>query len=340
MGSKSKSKGTPDESCLVLPRHRDLSDDTGADEQLIDTHTHILSTYETYLQKYPDAKHKASIAQFVSALLIDNGEAHKVAKVIDVWCEAPLRPEWKDTVAQLEQVGPHEWFNFVVGAHPHAASDYTDEIEKTFEEAHAHPRCVGWGEVGLDYHYDNSPRDIQQDVLRRQLRAAIGSKLDKAITIHTREADDDIWRILTEEVPREQRLHIHCFTDSPQLASKLLDHFPHLMIGITGVITYSSNLNTAQVVRDMAPNCSPSNPGALRILLETDAPYMIPSNMGPPTSLGMKGGQKLPHSHSGMLPWTASFIAQILNENRTEDLWTTQDVIRVARQNAAKIYKI
>ena len=68
----------------------------------------------------------------------------------------------------------------------------------------AHPRCVGWGEIGLDYHYDNSPRDIQQRVFIRQLRQAI--RLAKPLTIHTREADDDTLRILKEEVPKDHRV--------------------------------------------------------------------------------------------------------------------------------------
>ena len=65
----------------------------------------------------------------------------------------------------------------------------------------AHPRCVGWGEMGLDYHYDNSPRDIQQAVFTRQLKQAI--RLKKPLTIHTREADDDTERILKEEVSKD-----------------------------------------------------------------------------------------------------------------------------------------
>ena len=71
-------------------------------------------------------------------------------------------------------------------------------------QAMAHPRCVGWGEIGLDYHYDNSPRDIQQRVFIRQLRQAI--KLAKPLTIHTREADEDTLRILKEEVPKDHRV--------------------------------------------------------------------------------------------------------------------------------------
>lgn len=123
----------------------------------------------------------------------------------------------------------------------------------------AHPRCVGWGEIGLDYHYDNSPRDIQQSVLIRQLRNAV--KLGKPITIHTREAEEDTERILKQEVPRDHKvslalvlfasfyrfhvclmqIHIHCFTDSPEFAQRLLDHFPNLYIGITGESTVLSD---------------------------------------------------------------------------------------------------
>lgn len=96
---------------------------------------------------------------------------------------------------------------------------YTDDVEKDMcvpillglrsplivsgrrIEAMGHPRCVGWGEMGLDYHYDNSPREIQQDVFARQLRQAV--RLKKPLTIHTREADDDTERILKAEVPKD-----------------------------------------------------------------------------------------------------------------------------------------
>jgi Tat protein secretion system quality control protein TatD with DNase activity len=68
----------------------------------------------------------------------------------------------------------------------------------------AHPRCVGWGEIGLDYHYDNSPRDVQQAVFIRQLKQAV--KLGKPLTIHTREAEEDTERILKQEVPAEHKV--------------------------------------------------------------------------------------------------------------------------------------
>ena len=71
-------------------------------------------------------------------------------------------------------------------------------------EAMTHPRCVGWGEIGLDYHYENSPRSLQQDIFARQLRHAV--RLGKPLTIHTREAEDDTERILKAEVPKDHRV--------------------------------------------------------------------------------------------------------------------------------------
>ena len=119
-----------------------------------------------------------------------------------------------------------------------------------------HPRCVGWGEIGLDYHYNLSPPETQRDVFTRQLRHAV--KLDKPLTIHTREAEEDTERILKAEVPQShkvnrialtkstnltslpEKIHIHCFTDTPEFAQRLLDFFPNLYIGITGRSSCSS----------------------------------------------------------------------------------------------------
>ena len=70
----------------------------------------------------------------------------------------------------------------------------------------SHPRCVGWGEMGLDYHYDNSPRDLQQEVFIRQLKHAV--RLGKPLTIHTREAEEDTERILKEHVPKDHRVSV------------------------------------------------------------------------------------------------------------------------------------
>ncbi len=92
----------------------------------------------------------------------------------------------------------------------------------------AHPRCVGWGEIGLDYHYDNSPREIQQQVFVRQLRHAI--RLGKPLTIHTREAEDDTERILKEEVPKDHPVISSAYWGYPLVLCTLLDLGSHPLL--------------------------------------------------------------------------------------------------------------
>ncbi|GAA5831916.1 hypothetical protein JCM3766R1_000153 [Sporobolomyces carnicolor] len=347
--SSKSSKSLPLEDRLILPRHEALEDVQAV--EIIDTHTHVYSTFKAYRERYPEGIHK-NVRDFVQATLL-SPESNRLKAVIDVWCEAedPFgRPEWQETVQSLSNLDGFD-YRYVIGCHPHDAQNYTPELEEAFVRAFSRPDCVGWGEIGLDYHYDNSPREEQKDVLRRQLRAFLKTGLEKALTIHTREADDDIYTILTEELPRTTRIHIHCFTDSPALASKLLSHFPHLYIGVTGVVTFSSNLNTSQVLRDMVapPQSAKTTP---RFLLESDAPFMLPANMGPNSKLRMTSKQKFPFCHAAALPWTAEFIAKTFNEaaiksddaeGGTEDQreeWDTVKVLKVARENARKVYKI
>lgn len=216
MGSKSTSKSTPVETALVLPLHPELKDVEHV--ELFDTHTHVLSTFEAYASKYPEGNH-ANVKDFVKALLRSE-DTNKVDGVIDVWCEAPMADAWDQVVASLGELKDDglscayrfvqppvsasrlrlslSTDHFVVGAHPNEASKFSDELLETFKRVHAHQLCVGWGEIGLDYHYDELPegatttalRDHQAIVLRRQLQAALATGLDKAFTIHTREADD------------------------------------------------------------------------------------------------------------------------------------------------------
>ncbi|KAM5531077.1 hypothetical protein V8D89_015242 [Ganoderma adspersum] len=330
---KNKKSSVPHENHLLLPQHTGRPDPASA--PIVDTHTHLLSTYSFYRSKYKQARY-TTVYDFVRELYKDRG----VDAIVDVYCEAPKLKTWKEIAdSALTEEGRRELWGgleywFVMGVHPHEAKNYTDEIEREIIEAMAHPRCVGWGEMGLDYHYDNSPRQVQQDVFVRQLKHAV--RLGKPLTIHTREAEEDSERILKEHVPKDHPIHIHCYTDSPEWAARMLDHFPNLYIGITGVITYSTNLNTSEVIRRMAASSNPETP--LRILLETDAPFMTPSNIY--SSLkDVKG--RLPISHSAMIPWTAEFVANVANETATEGGdWDTLRVMREGRENAKKMYGV
>ncbi|RDB15951.1 putative deoxyribonuclease TATDN2 [Hypsizygus marmoreus] len=316
-----KKSNTPAEENLILPTPPSTS-------AIVDTHTHVASTFAMYRTRYKEGKY-TDVFEFLRTMY----EGRNVETILDVWCEAPVQKLWKefaDSATSAEDrankwAGVNYWF--VMGVHPHEARLYNDEVENDILEAMAHPRCVGWGEMGLDYHYDHSPRDIQRTVFARQLRQAV--RLGKPLTIHTREAEEDTERILKEEVPKDHRIHIHCFTDSPGFAQRLLDHFPNLYIGITGVITYATNQDTSPVIRNMV-FAKPDEP--LRILLETDAPYMVPANLYNSLN-GMKG--KLPVCHSAMIPWTAEFVAEVAGEG-----WTADRVMNEARENARKMYGI
>ncbi|KAI0745530.1 hypothetical protein C8Q76DRAFT_703949 [Earliella scabrosa] len=333
---KNKKSSVPAEEHLLLPQHP-ARPDTDTRTPIVDTHTHLLSTFSFYRSKYKSGKY-ATVYDFVRELY----RGHNVDAIVDVYCEAPVQATWKELAdsALTEEDRKEKWgglnYWFVMGVHPHEAKDYTDEIEQNIIEAMSHPRCVGWGEMGLDYHYDNSPRDLQQEVFIRQLKHAV--RLGKPLTIHTREAEEDTERILKEHVPKDHRIHIHCYTDSPEWAARMLSHFPSLYIGITGVITYATNLNTAEVIRRMAA-LSPSPTAPLRILLETDAPFMTPSNIYAALK-DCKG--RLPLSHTAMIPWTADFTAGVANERLGDGdaRWDTERVLREGRENARKMYGV
>lgn len=113
------------------------------------------------------------------------------------------------------------------------------------------------------------------------------------------------------------------------MGKKLLEYYPNLVFGITGVVTYSSNKNTTELLEHMATLSTP-----LRIVLETDSPFMIPSNL-PLKDLGLKNGQKLPLSHSGQLAWTAQWVANVLGGD-----WTTEKVVALSRENAKTQYGV
>ncbi|KAJ3558937.1 hypothetical protein NP233_g11389 [Leucocoprinus birnbaumii] len=246
-----KKSNTPSENWLLVPTPPSSS-------PIVDTHTHLASTFESYRQRYKQGKHE-TVFDFLRSFY----SGRNVESIVDVWCEAPVRKLWRefaDSAVDAED-RKNKWdginYWFVMGVHPHEAKHYNDEVEAEILEAMSHPRCVGWGEMGLDYHYDLSPRETQREVFRRQLKHAV--RLKKPLTIHSREADEDTERILKEEVPREHPVHIHCFTDTPEFAANLLAHFPNLYIGITGVITYTTNLSTSQVIRNLVSAASPSS---------------------------------------------------------------------------------
>lgn len=151
-----------------------------------------------------------------------------------------------------------------VGTHPHNAHEELDVTAEDLVRLAAHPRVIAIGEAGLDYHYDNSPREAQEQGFRTHIAASRISGLP--LVIHAREADDRVAEILTDEMEKGAfPAVLHCFTGSEMLAIRGIEL--GLYVSFSGIVTYRS----AQNLRDIAAKL-PAN----RILVETDAPYLAP----------------------------------------------------------------
>ena len=153
-----------------------------------------------------------------------------------------------------------------VGLHPHEASIYTPELESHLVELAKHPKVIGWGEIGLDYYYDNSPRDTQRKVFSRQIELARDAGLP--VIIHTRDAEDDTISILKDyfrDGLAEDVGIIHCFTGTRKLADAALEL--GFLISFSGVLTFK----TAEELRLVAASV-PKH----RLLVETDCPFLAP----------------------------------------------------------------
>ncbi|PBK99564.1 Metallo-dependent hydrolase [Armillaria gallica] len=335
MSRNNRYRGSSNRGTQPLPSHDTLtcafpSHPSVSGSAIVDTHTHLVLTFAAYRSSYPSGWY-SSIFELVRGIYKGRG----VETIIDVWHNpAEFMPKPGKGWRRLADAPEEQWggvnYRFVIGVHPHEAKYYTPAVEAEITTALNHPLCVGLGEIGLDYHYTRSPQDVQKTVFAQQLKLAV--EKGKPLTIHTRKAEEDTERIMKEIIPKDHPVHVHCFTDSPAFALRLLSHFPNLHIGITGVVTFSTNLNTADLLRQMV-----RSPELFRIVLETDAPYMVPSNVYPalladPTFTKQT---RLPLSHSLMIPYTAQYVASVLG-----DAWDTKGVLTAGREGARRVYGV
>lgn len=181
-------------------------------------------------------------------------------------------------------------FLATVGVHPHDAAKALPEHSKNLAALLLHPKVVAVGEIGLDYHYDFAPREVQHAVFIEQM--TIAAEARKPIVIHTREAWDDTFALLE----RHWRPHglqgvMHCFSGGPKEAARALDL--GFLLSFGGIVTYPKALEVQQAARETPLD---------RILLETDAPFLAP--------VPKRGKRNEP----SFLPFTAAWLAQLRGE--------------------------
>jgi TatD DNase family protein len=169
----------------------------------------------------------------------------------------------RDAGETLAMADRHDFVYAAVGLHPHDARLWSDAAADRLESLSRHPRVLAVGEIGLDYHYDHSPRDRQREVFREQIRLA--RRLGLPVVIHTREAHEDTLRILTEEKAGDLGGVFHCFSGSGEMAGFAAE------IGFRISFSGSLTFRNAHPLREVAARV----PADL-LLTETDAPFLSP----------------------------------------------------------------
>jgi TatD DNase family protein len=212
---------------------------------LIDSHCHL--EYD-YSPKDTDA-------------LITEARAAGVEYLVTIGTDAD---SWPKVAALSERYA--EVFH-TVGMHPHEAVDFKDEHLELLEKAAAHPKCRAIGEIGLDYHYDHSPREIQRSRLGQQLE--IARRTNQPIVIHSREGETDLLEQLTEHVkllPTDRIPGvIHCFTGTLGFGQACLEL--GFYISFSGILTFKNAEDLREAARAFPLE---------RLLVETDSPYLAP----------------------------------------------------------------
>ncbi len=165
---------------------------------MIDSHSHI------YMDRYDDDR-DAVIARAAAA---------GVTQLLQVGCDLA---DSHTVVALSERISG---LYASVGVHPHAATTLTPEVLDALQALTHHPKVLSWGEIGLDFYYDNSPRDVQMAAFEAQLERAV--QCDVPVVIHTRDAEPETLELL-RRYPIARGGHVHCFTGTPEMAEALLD---------------------------------------------------------------------------------------------------------------------
>jgi TatD DNase family protein len=214
---------------------------------LVDSHCHIAGP--EFADDLGEVVRRARAAGVVRALVILAADDEPELKQAEA-----VRAQWSEV-------------RFSIGVHPHAAGAFSSDPEQAVRrvsqaiDGQGLTRAVG--EIGLDYHYDFAPREVQQEVFRQQIRLA--RRLGRPIVIHTREAEDDTFRILQDESAPDVGGVFHCFTGDRAMARRALDIGLH--ISLAGIVTFPRALELKEVAR-MVP--------LERLLIETDSPFLAP----------------------------------------------------------------
>ena len=220
-----------------------------------------------------------------------------VERVIAVGCDIESSRE------ETSLARRHDFIYASAGIHPEYAADLPADWEKQLEALLSDEKVCALGEIGLDHHYPEPPRDIQHEVFRKQLEMA--KRLDIPVIIHSRDACEETMELLREFKPRGV---VHCFSGSAETAREVVKL--GMYVGFTGVLTFKNSKKAVAACEAVPID---------RLLLETDSPYMAP----------------VPHrgekSDSSMIKFTAAKMAEIKGVS-------PEEMIEIANRNGRRLF--
>lgn len=258
----------------------------GETEMFIDTHVHLNA--EQYNEDLQD----------VIARALEAGVNQMVVIGFDQ----------KTIKRAIELAEEYDFIYAVVGWHPVDAIDCTDEDLQWIEELASHPKVVAIGETGLDYHWDKSPKEIQQQVFRKQIQLA--QRVNLPLVIHNRDATEDVVKILQEEHAEKTGGVMHCFGGSVETAKTCIDM--NFMISLGGPVTFKNAKKPKEVAMEIPLEW---------LMIETDAPYLAPHPH--------RGKRNEP----GLVPLVAEEIARLKGVS-------IEEVAQATTENAKRFYKL
>lgn len=213
-----------------------------------------------------------------------------------------------DLKSSLTTVALSEKYDFIyaaIGVHAHEAEEATESDLMEIEKLYSTKRIVAVGEIGLDYHYDFSPRERQLEVFERQI--ILANELKLPVIVHDREAHEDTLNLLKKHKPKGV---VHCFSGSKEMAKEILKL--GMYIGMGGAVTFKNAVRPVEVAEYLPLD---------RLLLETDAPYMTPVPFR---------GKRCDSAH---IAYTAEKIAEIKGMD-------VQELIDICNGNAKKLFGV
>ncbi len=252
-------------------------------DNIFDTHAH-------YNDRQFDDDRETVLAELPSA---------GIFRVINCGTDIPT------SRVSCEYADKYDYIHAACGVHPHDCGRETADWEAELRKLLSPPKCAAVGEIGLDYHYDFSPREMQKDFFEKQIMLA--KELDLPIIVHDREAHADTWERLKKYAPKGV---VHCFSGSAEMAMDVVKL--GMYIGLGGAVTFKNARKPLEVAE-----CVPED----RLLLETDCPYMAP--------VPLRGRR----CDSRLIPYAAEVIAGIRGCD-------PQALIDRTTENAKSLFKI